>query len=66
VTSERFGPSARGQQHVEGGRQMELRQLSYFVAMTEELLFGRAAAKVHIAKSALGNQMQSLQRELDP
>ena len=43
---------------------MELRQLRYFVAITEHGTFSKAAAKVHIAQSALSHQLAQLEEEL--
>ncbi|MBY8856432.1 MULTISPECIES: LysR family transcriptional regulator [Nocardia] len=43
---------------------MELRQLSYFVAVCEELSFSRAASRCFISQSAISHQIARLEHDL--
>lgn len=43
---------------------MELRQLTVFLAIAEELHFGRAAERLHLAQSSVSERLRQLEREV--
>jgi DNA-binding transcriptional LysR family regulator len=45
--------------------EVDLQRLSYFVALAEELHFGRAAARLHLSQSGLSHAIAKLERQLD-